>query len=46
MILSVGAGTKEAKRNSAKAAIRPFLLIGLCLSYHVEPQTDWRIPGP
>lgn len=42
-----GAGTSEAKRNlSALVEIRPFLHVGLCLSYQAKPQTDWRIPGP
>ena len=47
MCMLKGAGTSEAERNtSAQAEIRPFLHVGLCVSYQAKPQTDWRIPGP
>ncbi len=46
IFVTTGTGTNEAKRNSAKAEIRPFHGEGLCGSYQLSPQTlDWRLPG-
>lgn len=46
MILSLGAGTFEAKRStSVMVEIRPCLYLGLGLS-HQENPADWRLPGP
>lgn len=44
MLVFTAAGTKEAKRVTAVASMRPCFHLNLGTSYKAEPQIDWSTP--